>query len=152
MRKCILCPSHEYEYCTKCKDKSLVENWRLLFDKEECRDIYHVLSEFAFGRLTANEAKSQLDNYTLPNPEEMQPALRKNLEDVMSQATIQVKSSSKNKQDEPKKENKVRSEIKEELSNESEEEYVPSYRRKSQPEEGRVKAVRTRRSFRRNYE
>ena len=87
-RKCILCPSHTYEYCPNCKDNKVVEPWRLLFDKETCRDAYHIISEFAFGRLSANEAKRELDKINVPNKEEMQPALRKNLEDLYSQASV----------------------------------------------------------------
>ena len=59
-RKCTLCPSHIYEYCPKCKDKKVIEPWRLLFDSENCRDAYHIISEFAFGRLSANEAKPDM--------------------------------------------------------------------------------------------
>ena len=87
-RKCTLCPSHIYEYCPSCKDKKIIEPWRLLFDSENCRDAYHIISEFAFGRLSANEAKSQLDKIDVPNKEDMQPALRKNLEDLYAQSTI----------------------------------------------------------------
>ena len=85
MRKCTLCPSHKYSYCNKCKAPSLIEPWRMLFDSETCRDVYHILSEFAFGRKTAIEARSELENYEVPNKEDMTSSLRKNLEDVYEQ-------------------------------------------------------------------
>ena len=81
-RKCTLCPSHKYEYCTKCKDKHQIEPWRLLFDTETCRDVYNILAEFAFGRKSAIEARKELDQYEIPNKEDMVSSLRKNLEDI----------------------------------------------------------------------
>ena len=139
MRKCVLCPSHEYEYCTKCKDKSIIESWRLLFDKESCRDIYHILSEFAFGRLSADDAKNQLDNYEMPNLDDMQTALRKNYEEVLSQASIRP-SKSKNIVDistSAKDENYLN-------------EKIDDYSNDIISEEEPAKPVRRRRSFRRN--
>ena len=95
MRKCTLCPSHLYEYCNKCKPESQIVPWRLSFDSENCRDIYHILAEFAFGRKTAIEARKELDNYQIPNKEEMTSSLRKNLEDIYEQ-TKQIDLSSTN--------------------------------------------------------
>lgn len=85
MRKCTLCPSHVYEYCNKCKPNSLIEPWRLLYDSETCRDVYNILSEFAFGRKTALEARKELEQYNVPSKEEMNSSLRKNLEDIYAQ-------------------------------------------------------------------
>lgn len=177
-RKCVLCPSHEYEYCTKCKDKSLVERWRLLFDKEDCRDIYNILSEFAFGRLSANDAKLKLDRYKVPKLEEMQPALRKNYEDVLAQATIGKKLNITEESEieiEPIREYKknlfktesedkyAKTEVQSVTDITSDEKIIdesnpvqkditrPS-RRRNQEEDDRITAIRARRFFRRNYE
>ena len=83
MRKCTLCPSHKYKYCSKCKNQSLIEPWRFLYDTETCRDVYHILSEFAFGRLSAPEAKEQLSKYNVPPVEEMQKALAESYNKIM---------------------------------------------------------------------
>lgn len=85
MRKCTLCPSHQYEYCTICKKDSIVESWRLLFDSENCRDIYHILSEYAFNRKTAIEAYNELQKYNIPDKELIQTSLRKNYEDLLKE-------------------------------------------------------------------
>ncbi len=81
-RKCILCPSHEYEYCGKCKPKEIVETWRFIFDSENCRDIYKILENYKAKKLSAEEAKKQLDKYTIPNLEDMQSVLRELIEDI----------------------------------------------------------------------
>ena len=128
-RKCKLCPTaHIYEYCTSCIKKEDIIQWKLQFDTENCRDVYKVLSEFAFGRLSANDAKRQLDKLEVPNKEDMQLPLRKNYEDVLSQAT----------KEEPKK-----------LDSIKETSYSSTYEPKEEVEE--VKS-RRRRSFRRNYD
>lgn len=128
-RKCKLCPTaHTYEYCTSCIKKEDIIPWKLQFDTENCRDVYKVLSEFAFGRLSANDAKRQLDKLEVPNKEDMQLPLRKNYEDVLSQAT----------KEEPKK-----------LDSIKETSYSPTYEPEEEVEE--IKP-RRRRSFRRNYD
>lgn len=81
-RKCILCPSHEYAYCGKCKPKEIVETWRFIFDSENCRDIYKILENYVAKKITALEARQQLDKYDLPNINDIQPILRKKLEDI----------------------------------------------------------------------
>ena len=45
-RKCILCPTHEYEYCGKCKPQETIQTWRYIFDSENCRDIYKILENY----------------------------------------------------------------------------------------------------------
>ena len=84
-RKCILCPTHEYEYCGKCKPQETIQTWRYIFDSENCRDIYKILENYVAKKINAIEAKQQLSNYVLPPIEEIQPTLRKNLEDILSQ-------------------------------------------------------------------
>lgn len=84
-RKCILCPTHEYEYCGKCKPQETIQTWRYIFDSENCRDIYKILENYVAKKVNALEAKQQLSNYVLPPMEEIQPTLRKNLEDILNQ-------------------------------------------------------------------
>ena len=85
IRKCILCPTHEYEYCGKCKPREIIETWRFIFDSKNCRDIYKILENFTAKKISAMEARKRLDEYTIPNLEDIQPTLRKNLEDIYSQ-------------------------------------------------------------------
>lgn len=86
-RKCILCPSHEYEYCSNCKPDNAVETWRFLFDSENCRDVYKTLESFAYKKISANEAKEQLEKLNVPEKKLMQAPFRQHLDDVYSQAT-----------------------------------------------------------------
>ena len=81
-RNCILCPSHEYEYCGKCKPDKIVERWRYLFDSENCRDIYKVIENYVAKKVTALEARQQLEKYKLPNFEDIRSSVRKNIEEI----------------------------------------------------------------------
>jgi tyrosyl-tRNA synthetase len=55
----------KYKYCNHCKDYNPIETWRFAFCSENCRDIYNITSSFEDGRVTANEAKAQLDKLDL---------------------------------------------------------------------------------------
>lgn len=87
-RKCILCPSHEYEYCGKCKPKEIIETWRYIFDSENCRDVYKILENFAGNKISATEANKLLLQYNVPDVNEVHPSLRKNLEDIYKQSEV----------------------------------------------------------------
>lgn len=84
-RKCILCPSHEYEYCGKCKPHEVIETWRFIFDTENCRDIYKIIENYVAKKITALEARQQLEQHKLPELKDIQSSLRKNLEDIYNQ-------------------------------------------------------------------
>jgi hypothetical protein len=58
-----------YKYCPRCKGYNPIETWRFAFCSENCKDIYNATSSFEDGRITASEAKVQLDKLDLSKSE-----------------------------------------------------------------------------------
>jgi endogenous inhibitor of DNA gyrase (YacG/DUF329 family) len=64
MRKCCV-DFQEYTYCPRCGKDNPYETWRFSFCSKNCKDIYNVLSAYNDGRITADEAKTQLNGLDL---------------------------------------------------------------------------------------
>lgn len=62
-RKCSLC-GQEYYYCPSCSD-GREPSWMIMFDTENCKKIFNVLTQFNFKHIKENEAKSILKNCDL---------------------------------------------------------------------------------------
>lgn len=60
-RTCVVCGA-EYSYCTGCADYAQYPKWMAVYHDKNCRSIYHALAGYMSGRLTKEQAKSQLGN------------------------------------------------------------------------------------------
>ena len=77
-----------YNFCPKCnkdKDKPL---WYFTFCSQNCHDIYKTISSFENGKISADEAKSQLDNLNLSNLDNFGESYKKSIDKIMSSASV----------------------------------------------------------------
>lgn len=58
-RKCLMCET-VYEYCPYCWEYERQPRWRTLFDRSECQDVYHIISDWLGKRITQKEAREKL--------------------------------------------------------------------------------------------
>lgn len=77
--KCIV-DQKIYKYCPNCDKRR--EPWRALYCSENCKDIYAVIEDYAFGRLDAYSAKVKLENLDLSNKDNFKPTLAKHLANI----------------------------------------------------------------------
>jgi chemotaxis protein CheY-P-specific phosphatase CheC len=78
-----------YKYCPRCKGYNPIETWRFAFCSENCKDIYNATSSFEDGRITANEAKVQLDKLDLSKSEMFGESYKNSIAKIYSE-TIEV--------------------------------------------------------------
>lgn len=60
LRTCKIC-GKQYEYCGHCPNKNLIEPWRNLYCSEDCCKAFEVMSQYAGGKISAIDAKTQLE-------------------------------------------------------------------------------------------
>lgn len=82
-RQCIVAPSHTYEYCPHCDKSKDRETWRALYCSENCRSIFNVCSQYVAKKITASEAKRQLNGLKLPAMNELADSISKNVQEIM---------------------------------------------------------------------
>jgi hypothetical protein len=89
LRRCCV-DFNEYTYCPHCKEDNPNETWRFCFCSEKCRDIYNITSSFEDGRLTANEAKAQLDKLNLSNIENFGESYKNSIAKIMTEENVVI--------------------------------------------------------------
>lgn len=85
-RKCIV-DNCLYEYCPSCGKGDPSETWRFSFCSENCRDIFNICSEYAFNRMSGEDAKEALSKLDLSNLKNFQLPLQKNISDILATST-----------------------------------------------------------------
>lgn len=67
LRTCKIC-GKQYEYCSHCPSKNLIQPWRTLYCSEECRDSFEVMGKYSVGKMPATEAREKLEGFGItPN-------------------------------------------------------------------------------------
>lgn len=62
--KCIVCGT-EHEYCPNCAEYKDAPTWLAEYDTENCKDIWYILNQFAFGHITKEKALDALKDKDL---------------------------------------------------------------------------------------
>lgn len=63
-RVCYTCGS-KYEYCTRCAKYASQPKWRWMWDTEECKDLYDVVSGYKMGVLSKDDVQAVVDKYSV---------------------------------------------------------------------------------------
>lgn len=74
-KTCLVCNT-AYKYCYGCPADIKNPSWMMLFDKQECREIFNTLTAETQNLITKEEAKEKLKKYDLDNM-----FIKKNLKD-----------------------------------------------------------------------
>lgn len=103
-RICSTC-GKEYKYCPKCREDADKPLWHFAWCSENCKTIYEITAAFEDGRITATEAKTQLDKLDLSRLEHFGTSYKETIariteetiiaEDVPKEVTIKETKSSK---------------------------------------------------------
>lgn len=64
IRICLSC-GNKYDHCNHCGDGQSKPSWFNLYDSEECKDLYNVVSGYNMGIKQKYEVKAILDKYNI---------------------------------------------------------------------------------------
>lgn len=64
-RTCLVCGT-KYSYCPNCSEYANLEPWHYLYHDSNCMEIFNICSSFVGNGISADEAKTKLDNMKLP--------------------------------------------------------------------------------------
>lgn len=86
-RKCIV-DATSYEYCPRCGHTSeSTETWRNNFCSENCREIYNTVNAYTHKRITAGQAKIQLEKLDTIKLPEYADAFKIAIVEIMADST-----------------------------------------------------------------
>lgn len=88
-RKCLMCET-VYEYCPYCWEYERQPRWRTLFDRSECQDVYHIISDWLGKRITQKEAREKLLMMDIDNIL-FNPSVQGNINKIMQTSDEELK-------------------------------------------------------------
>lgn len=59
-RICLTC-GKAYSYCPNCTEDELKPTWMALYDTENCREIFNILTDYNAGLINADKADEKLE-------------------------------------------------------------------------------------------
>lgn len=84
-RVCHTCGA-TYDYCPGCARSTGKPQWMMLWDTEECMDVFHALSDYSLGFAEAADVKAALDKYGVTNYKKYRPEIQKQIQKILSSA------------------------------------------------------------------
>lgn len=82
-RYCYCCGA-EYEYCPTCRQYASQPKWRALYDTEECKAIFDVLSGYSIEVYSKDDVVSVLDKYNIKEFGKYKPKIAEKLSEIVS--------------------------------------------------------------------
>ena len=89
IRRCVVCGS-EYKFCPRCNEDADKPLWYFTFCAEQCKNIYNITSGYEDGKITANVAKTKLDELDLSKLDKFGTSYKASIEKINSTAVKEV--------------------------------------------------------------
>lgn len=87
-RVCFTCGS-KHSYCPSCYEDRHLEEWHIMFDTENCKNVFNILNNHFYGRITTTVAINELEKCDLSI--EFNEDIQKNISELLSQKQITKK-------------------------------------------------------------
>ena len=80
-KTCKVC-GNVYKYCIYCREFDSQPKWRMLFDTDNCRRIFHAVSDYLIGEINADQAKELLGRCDISNRNKFNENVKKVLSEL----------------------------------------------------------------------
>lgn len=80
---CIVC-GKKYHLCIACeRNKSTWRPWKAIVDNENCYNIYKVVNDYNFNKITKNEARTLLEKFDLTGLPTFREHIKQKINEIM---------------------------------------------------------------------
>lgn len=83
-KTCKVC-GNVYKYCVYCREFDNQPKWRMLFDTDNCRKIFHAVSDYLTGEINEDQAKEILVKCDIANKNKFNDNVKKVLSELFSE-------------------------------------------------------------------
>ena len=80
-----------YYYCPSCTKSLISPQWMLMWDTENCKNIFEIVSNYAQGIISKDVARKQLEKCDLKNRYSFKENIRKLLDEILAKNSVQEK-------------------------------------------------------------
>lgn len=81
-KTCIVCNA-KYTFCTHCSDFDFEPRWKAIFHDENCRKIFHCLTEYNANNIDKDAAIKELEQCDLSNKNSFKETLQKEIDELL---------------------------------------------------------------------
>jgi hypothetical protein len=82
-KTCIVC-GEKYSYCNTCREYAKQPLWKSLFDKETCKDVFHIVSDYLQGTVDRDTTVDRLSHCDLSNVDNYKQSIRDAIKELTS--------------------------------------------------------------------
>ena len=80
---CIVC-GKKYHLCIACeRSKATWKPWKMIADTENCYEIYKVLNDYNFNKISKEEARNLLERLDLKNVDTFKENVKRKIKEIM---------------------------------------------------------------------
>jgi hypothetical protein len=80
---CIVC-GKKYHLCIACeRSKATWKTWKMIADTENCYEIYKVLNDYNFNKISKEEARNLLEKLDLKNVDTFKENVKSKIKEIM---------------------------------------------------------------------
>lgn len=85
---CIVC-GKKYHLCIACeRSKATWKSWKMITDTENCYEIYKVLNDYKFNKISKEEARSLLEKLDLKGVDTFKESVKNTIKEIMKRKRI----------------------------------------------------------------
>lgn len=85
---CIIC-GKKYHLCIACeRTKSTWRNWKIIADSENCYEVYKIVNDYNFNKISKDEAKSLLEKCDLAELETFKDNVKNVIKEIMETKSV----------------------------------------------------------------
>ena len=98
---CVIC-GQKYHLCVACeRKKASWKPWKMFVDKENCYNIYKVLNDYSFNKITKDEARELLSKFDLSDLNSFKENVKEKINDILRvEKTVKTYKNRRKKQEE----------------------------------------------------
>ena len=84
-KTCIVC-SEKYTFCTSCSEYDKYPRWKAIYCCENCKDIFHITSDYIEKTITKDEAREKLNKCDLSNKNKFHYKILEAIDEIFAEA------------------------------------------------------------------
>ena len=85
---CIIC-GKKYHLCIACeRTKATWKNWKIIADSENCYEVYKIVNDYNFNKITKSEAKDLLEKCNLTELETFKENVKNVIKEIIEEKNV----------------------------------------------------------------
>ena len=86
-RTCLVC-GIKYRYCSSCREYITTPQWKNLFHSENCKEVFHIVSDYLQGHMTKGNAIQALHDCDLSEKDKYKQNIKDCIDELLDSQVV----------------------------------------------------------------